>query len=78
MKSVDSSSANSVKLTTADGQVFRAKHVVVTSSLGCLKQGDITFTPALPANKTKAIQDMVSHVLPVSPVPGDLICRVKA
>lgn len=33
-----------------------AKHVIITVPLTVLKDGDITFTPALPAEKNKAIR----------------------
>ena len=37
------------------GEIVTAKYVVVTVPLTILQDGDITFIPALPANKKKAI-----------------------
>ncbi len=40
------------------GEEFEGAAVIVTVPLGCLKSGDITFTPALPSWKTEAIQKL--------------------
>ena len=40
------------------GEEFEGAAVIVTVPLGCLKSGDITFTPPLPAWKTEAIQKL--------------------
>lgn len=51
-----------VKTTTvhcADGSEFKAKHVIVTCSLGVLKnKAKILFEPKLPANKMEAIENL--------------------
>lgn len=46
-----------VKITTQNG-VFEAERAVITLPLGVLKTGAISFTPALPASKTVAIQKL--------------------
>jgi monoamine oxidase len=43
------------QVTTKDGTIHTAALVIVTVSLGVLKKGEITFTPALPSAKTKSI-----------------------
>ena len=40
------------------GDVFEGAAVIVTVPLGCLKAGDISFQPALPAWKTEAIDKL--------------------
>ena len=45
-----------VKLTTADGAVFGGRFAIVTVPLGCLKAGDVRFSPPLPRRKAAAIQ----------------------
>lgn len=47
-----------VKVTSSSGEEFEGAAVIVTVPLGCLKSGDITFTPALPSWKTEAIQKL--------------------
>jgi monoamine oxidase len=51
-------SGDKVKVLTADGREFTAKYAILTASLGCLKHGDIAFSPSLPGPKSKAIKDM--------------------
>lgn len=47
----------SIIVTTKDGKVYPAKHVIVTVSLGVLKERHQTlFDPLLPAEKIKAIE----------------------
>lgn len=46
-----------VKVTTADGTVYTAHHVVTTETLGCLKAGNIKYIPPLPAPKEEAIRN---------------------
>lgn len=48
-------SGNSVTVTTAAGPIYTGSRVIVAVPLKILQEGDITFTPALPANKTNAI-----------------------
>jgi monoamine oxidase len=45
-----------VKVTDASGNVQEADHVIVTVPLPVLRDGDILFTPALPAVKTEAMR----------------------
>ncbi len=52
-------SADRVIVTAADGTQYRGKYVILTSSLGVLKKGSISFTPTLPVYKQQAIQNMV-------------------
>ena len=40
------------------GEMFEGAAVIVTVPLGCLKAGDITFEPSLPAWKTEAIDKL--------------------
>jgi monoamine oxidase len=49
---------DTVKVTTEDGTVYTAKYVLTTETLGCLKAGNIKYTPPLPASKQIAIDDM--------------------
>ena len=44
-----------VRVRCADGTTEAGSHVVVTVPLGVLKQGALTFTPDLPADRTAAI-----------------------
>lgn len=48
-------------ITTADGAVLQAAHVIVTVPLALLKAGTITFTPPLPAAKRAAIDALDMH-----------------
>jgi monoamine oxidase len=51
---------NKVAVECSDGSVYVADHVIVTVSLGVLKErGEAMFQPALPAQKLYAIK--VSH-----------------
>lgn len=50
---------NTVTVTLANGTNLTADYVIVTASLGVLKNGSIAFSPALPADKQAAIQNMV-------------------
>lgn len=43
----------------ANGTQLTADYVIVTASLGVLKEGVIKFDPPLPADKQAAIKDMV-------------------
>jgi monoamine oxidase len=45
-----------VRVTTADGAVFRAQHVVVTVPLGVLQAGDVRFDPPLVATAAEAVE----------------------
>lgn len=47
--------AGKVCLKNQRGETFTAKHVIITVPLTILKDGDISFTPALPTSKKKAI-----------------------
>lgn len=50
-----------VEAASPDGQrMYRAAQVIVTAPLGVLKNGDIQFTPALPADKSAAIETMIT------------------
>lgn len=49
---------NQVVLTTENGTEYQADKVILTVSVGVLKSNAITFNPALPAEKTTAIQDV--------------------
>ncbi|MEM9726597.1 MAG: NAD(P)/FAD-dependent oxidoreductase [Pseudomonadota bacterium] len=42
-------------VTLADGREISARHVIFTAPLNVLKDGDITFTPALPQEKRQAL-----------------------
>jgi monoamine oxidase len=48
--------AGGVRVRSADGEEFGASHVVVTVPLGVLKRGAPRFFPALPADRTAAIE----------------------
>ena len=48
---------------TAGGKQYAAKFAVVTVPVGVLKAGKISFSPALPAAKTKAIKSLGMGVL---------------
>lgn len=50
--------ANSVKITTQSGQTYTADKVIVTVPLGVLQGNHITFNPAMPDEKIKAIQSV--------------------
>lgn len=52
-----------IVVTTAVGATFAATRVVVTASLGVLKQGRISFLPALPLRKRGAIDGLEMGVL---------------
>ena len=47
-----------ITVTNTAGNTFEADRVIVTVPLAVLKQGNITFTPALPQAKTNAIQQV--------------------
>ena len=44
-----------VVVTSKTGEVFEGSACVVTVPLGCLKNGDVTFSPPLSANKTASV-----------------------
>ncbi|MEM1198710.1 MAG: NAD(P)/FAD-dependent oxidoreductase, partial [Pseudomonadota bacterium] len=48
-----------VRLTLRGGEVLQARHVIVTVPLNVLKDGDIRFTPRLPAAKRRAFKGAV-------------------
>ena len=48
---------NHVMVTSQDGGVWTADHVVVSVPLGVLKEEGIKFEPVLPEEKTKAIKE---------------------
>jgi hypothetical protein len=48
----------SVRLTTSNGNIIDADHVIVTVSMGVLKSNQIAFNPPLPVYKTNAIHDI--------------------
>lgn len=54
--------ANGVMIKTSKGD-FDGDRVIITVPLGVLKSGDITFNPALPADKLKSISVLGSGVL---------------
>ncbi|MBB6459545.1 flavin monoamine oxidase family protein [Flammeovirga kamogawensis] len=49
---------DSVQLLLHDGTVHTFDKVIITASLGALKEGKINFTPALPQNKQTAIETL--------------------
>jgi len=51
-------SGNNVVVSTTDGTVFTGSKVLVTVPLTVLQDGDIAFTPALPASKTAALKNV--------------------
>ena len=53
---VRSNNSGRILLKNQHGQEMTAKLVIITVPLTVLKDGDITFTPALPADKNKAIR----------------------
>jgi monoamine oxidase len=55
VKSIDYSQSK-VKISDAAGTEYEADHVLLTVPLTVLRDGDIQFTPALPAEKTAAFQ----------------------
>ena len=57
VKSIDYSGAM-VTVETVDSSIYSADKVIVTVPIPILKDGDIDFIPALPANKTAAIAKM--------------------
>ena len=57
VKSIDYSQSKGVKVTT-DKNIFSALAVLVTLPLGVLKANTVSFTPALPQTKLKAIQKL--------------------
>ena len=61
-----------VLIINADGGCITAEHAITTFSLGVLKSGDVTFTPALPKWKDTGNQDCPSGHLyqDVLPVPS--------
>jgi monoamine oxidase len=52
-------SDNGVRVTTSDGATFDADHTVIALPLGVLQAGIVRFSPALPADKTDAIQRLI-------------------
>lgn len=57
MNLIDYSQESDVLITTSKGHVYKADHVIVTVSLGHLKEKHNTiFRPKLPANKIDAIE----------------------
>ncbi|WP_435610155.1 flavin monoamine oxidase family protein [Pseudomonas knackmussii] len=50
-------------LVKTEGQVYRARHVIVTVPLGVLKSGAIAFSPELPDRKSKAVDGIGVGVL---------------
>ena len=52
-----------VVIATASGDTFIADSVIVTVPLGVLKDGTIRFSPPLPKEKTRSIEDLgkISH-----------------
>lgn len=50
---------NEIILTDRNGNNYEADKVIITVPLKILQDGDIGFTPSLPANKIKAIEDAV-------------------
>ena len=48
--------AGSVEVTTRDGGIFQAPRVIITLPWGVLKSGAVRFSPALPADKLRAIR----------------------
>ena len=50
-------------IATASGDTFIADSVIVTVPLGVLKDGTIQFSPPLPEEKTRSIEDLgkISH-----------------
>jgi monoamine oxidase len=63
VQTIDSTDPNVVMVTTTDGQVFEADHVIIAVPISILQQGDIDFLPALPTKKERAISK-------VNMVPG--------
>jgi monoamine oxidase len=57
VKKVDYQS-ESVVVTTVDDAIFEADAVIMTASLGVLKQGFIEFSPVLPSSKQSAIDQL--------------------
>ena len=54
---IDYSANNTVKVECRNGRTFYGAQVLVTVSLKILQDGDIRFTPSLPAAKMKAIEN---------------------
>ena len=52
-----------VTVSTEQGEIFYAKYVIITVSLGVLRNNVITFTPALPKEKVDAISQLQMGVL---------------
>ena len=52
-----------IVVTTARGATFEADRVIVTAPLGVLKKGLVSFSPALPPRKQKAIDSLEMGVL---------------
>lgn len=52
-------SGENVRVVLFDGDVVEARHVIVTVPLNVLKDGDIRFTPDLPAKKRRALDGAV-------------------
>jgi len=51
-----------VTVTLTNGTNLTAEYVILTASLGVLKNSSIRFNPPLPTDKQAAIQDMVRVV----------------
>lgn len=49
-------SQDGVVIECSDGRIIQADFVIVTSALGLLKAGELSFSPALPQEKQQAIQ----------------------
>lgn len=57
MTNIDWSDGNMISVKCKDGTVYKAKHVIVTVSLGVLKASQSTlFTPILPSDKLNLIK----------------------
>jgi monoamine oxidase len=51
-------SGESVRVCTADGQVYEAGNAIITLPLGVLQAGRVRFTPELPAGKQAAVRSL--------------------
>jgi monoamine oxidase len=52
-------SVTPVELSCADGRLWTAKHVIITTSIKVLQENDITFSPELPETTRNAIDEYV-------------------
>lgn len=66
-----SKSGGRILLTNQLGDMLTAKYVIITVPLTILKDGDITFVPSLPANKTEAIDTIQMFAA------WKIVCRFK-